>query len=158
MNLFIFGIILLGSSVQPQNTWAYKQEVTIADEQKGTNLRLLQMNRISATKPAAPLRPIKPRLPIATPIYKPVVAPKKPAFKPSSPKKPVKPVKPLAKPLANPTPPPFNGGINTPIDWYCGNETEKTCSSQTCSVYTGCSQNTNNYRSCLFECIGGTFA
>jgi len=68
--------------------------------------------------------------------------------------------KPTSKPFTlNPIlSPPFNGGINTPVDWYCGNETEKTCSTQTCSDSTGCSKNRNNYRSCLFECIGGTFA
>jgi len=203
MNLFIFGIVLLGSSVQPQNAWAYKQEVTITDHQKGTNLRLLQMNRTSATTPSAPRSPIKPLLPIATPIYKPVAAPKKPVlnptkpykpsnpftkptnpakpvlpsshfdgrstrlnptqpFKPSSPVKPFKPSSPIqpikpVQPLAKPVPPPFDGGIggiNTAVNWYCGNQTAKTCSSQTCSdPITGCSQNKNNYRDCLWECI-----
>ena len=60
MYLFIFGIVLLGSSVQPQNAWAYKQEVNIADKQKGIYLHLLQMNRISATKLAVPGILIKP--------------------------------------------------------------------------------------------------
>jgi len=202
MNLFILGIVLLGSSVQPQNAWAYKQEVAIIERQKGTNLRLLQINRISATKPAAPRSPIKPSLPIATPVCKPVAAPKKPVlkpttpykpsnpftkpmepakpvlapspfdgrsaqlnptqpFKPSSPVQPFKPSSPVqpmkpVQPLAKPTPSPFDGGINTAVNWYCGNATTNTCDPGriACSDPTnGCSNNRNNYRSCLWECI-----
>ena len=49
---------------------------------------------------------------------------------------------------------PSHGNIYTQYDWYCGNRTAKTCSSQTCTdPLNGCSENENNYRDCLHECI-----
>ena len=147
---------------------AYAQDVMITGQQlkkkrrpsqimKPVTVKPIEKPVSSSTKPVATMKPT----PSGgggdnTSTTKPAPSPVQ-IIKPVSVKPIQQPVSPSTKPVATMKPTPFSGG-GTQFDWYCGNRTANTCSSQKCSdPIIGCPGNDYN-RDCMNECIPVTSA